>query len=112
MLIPRVCAHSRVLESRVAIEMGGTPLEEFEHPDRAIYLLGSEDTGLPKSVVHACHQHVALPAERYESYNVAMAGWHTAPILTFGELFGLPICLCCAGYSHSNSALTAVFVTR
>eukprot|EP00966_Prymnesium_polylepis_P085538 1980378-Prymnesium_polylepis.1 len=54
--------------------MGGTPLDEFEHPDRAVYLLGAEDTGLPKSVVHACHQHVALPAERYESYNVAMAG--------------------------------------
>ena len=34
----------------------------------------SSVAGLPKSVVRACHQHVALPAERYESYNVAMAG--------------------------------------
>ena len=25
----------------------GTPLEEFEHPERAVYLLGSEDTGAP-----------------------------------------------------------------
>ncbi|KAL1522793.1 hypothetical protein AB1Y20_017765 [Prymnesium parvum] len=58
----------------VAIEMGGAPLESFKHPDRAIYLLGSEDTGLPKSVVQACHEHVRLPAERYESFNVAMAG--------------------------------------
>jgi len=58
----------------VAVEMGGTPLEEFEHPDRAVYLLGSEDTGLPKAVTQACHLHVALPSTRYESYNVAMAG--------------------------------------
>ena len=32
--------------SLVAVEMGGTPLREFAHPDRAIYILGSEDNGL------------------------------------------------------------------
>lgn len=32
-------------DGRVAVEMGGTSLEDFEHPDRAIYLLGSEDAG-------------------------------------------------------------------
>lgn len=58
----------------VAVEMGGEPLETFEHPERAIYLLGSEDNGLPDSVVRACHRHVALPAVRTESYNVAAAG--------------------------------------
>ena len=35
----------------MAVEMGGTPLKDFVHPDRAIYLLGSEDNGLPKSVL-------------------------------------------------------------
>ena len=58
----------------VAVEMGGEPLEHFEHPERAVYLLGSEDNGLPDSVVRACHRHVALPAVRAESYNVAAAG--------------------------------------
>ena len=27
----------------VAVEFGGTPLEEFEHPLDAVYILGSED---------------------------------------------------------------------
>ena len=55
--------------------MGGeASLEEFEHPERAVYLLGAEDTGLPESVVRAAHRHVTLPCERYESFNVAVAG--------------------------------------
>ena len=32
----------------------GEPLETFKHPDRAVYILGSEDTGLPESVVQVC----------------------------------------------------------
>ena len=58
----------------VAIEMGGEDLLTFEHPQNAIYLLGSEDNGLPDAVVQACHRHVALPSKRYDSYNVAAAG--------------------------------------
>lgn len=58
----------------VGVEMGGTPLEEFEHPARAVYLLGSEDTGLPPSVVQACHHVVTISSERRASYNVAVAG--------------------------------------
>lgn len=58
----------------VAVEMGGTPLDAFEHPSRAVYLLGSEDGGLPPRVLEACGACVALSAERYSSYNVAMAG--------------------------------------
>ena len=45
----------------VAVEMGGVPLEEFEHPDRAVYVLGSEDNGLPSSILRACAHHVSLP---------------------------------------------------
>lgn len=58
----------------VAVEMGGEPLETFEHPVRACYILGSEDNGLPKSVIQACHRVVSLPAVRTESFNVAVAG--------------------------------------
>ena len=60
----------------VAVEMGGTPLQDFEHPPRAVYVLGSEDNGLNRPVVEACQCHVALPkwVGRSSSYNVAMAG--------------------------------------
>ena len=54
--------------------MGGTPLDEFEHPKDAVYLLGSEDAGLPKAVLRACHHTVSLRSENYASYNVAIAG--------------------------------------
>ena len=39
-----------------------------------MYILGSEDHGLPPAVLRACHERVSIPSERYSSYNVAMAG--------------------------------------
>jgi tRNA G18 (ribose-2'-O)-methylase SpoU len=58
----------------VVIEMGGTPLSEFDHPRNAIYILGSEDHGVPKNVLRACREVVSLEAQEYASYNVAVAG--------------------------------------
>lgn len=58
----------------VAVEIGGQPLEEFDHPTRAVYILGSEDTGLPSSLLKACPFHITLPAVREASFNVAVAG--------------------------------------
>ena len=60
----------------VAVEMGGEPLESFQHPPNAVYILGSEDNGLPSSIVKACHRHVELPVaeDRSSSFNVAGAG--------------------------------------
>ena len=58
----------------VGVEMGGEPLQTFEHPPRAVYILGAEDTGLPPSIARACHRQVALPSVRQPSYNVAVAG--------------------------------------
>ena len=58
----------------IGIEMGGKPLATFVHPERAIYLLGSEDNGLPKTVLEKCQHIVSLPAFRTASYNVAVAG--------------------------------------
>lgn len=58
----------------VGIEMGGTPLPDFVHPDRAVYLLGAEDSGLPNEIRAHCHQVISIPAVRKESYNVAVAG--------------------------------------
>ena len=58
----------------VGIEMGGKPLPEFKHPDRAIYLLGAEDHGLPKEILDRCNFVVSIPAVGPESYNVSVAG--------------------------------------
>ena len=58
----------------VGVEMGGVPVGVFSHPERAVYLLGSEDQGLPDAIRAECHSIVSLPAVRRESYNVAVAG--------------------------------------
>ena len=50
--------------------MGGVPLASFEHPERAIYLLGAEDHGLPPAIVRQCSHVVSLEAARTPSYNV------------------------------------------
>lgn len=38
-------------------------LSEFDHPDRAMYLLGSEDNGLPERVVNQCHYIISVPTK-------------------------------------------------
>ena len=58
----------------VAVEMGGRPLATFTHPERAVYLLGAEDHGIPPAVLARCHHVVSLPSVRVASYNVAVAG--------------------------------------
>ena len=49
------------------------PLDRFVHPERAWYLLGAEDHGLPPAVLAACHHVVAIPHGRF-CLNVAVAG--------------------------------------
>ena len=58
----------------VGIEMNGTPLSETEHPQQAIYLLGAEDTGLPREIARKCNRIISLESVRTPSYNVAVAG--------------------------------------
>lgn len=66
----------------IAIEIGDsqTLLEDFKHPERAIYLLGPEDKGLPISILEKCVSAVSIGSIRTQSYNVAVAGsiimWH------------------------------------
>jgi tRNA G18 (ribose-2'-O)-methylase SpoU len=47
-------------------------LHEFDHPKRAIYLLGSEDEGLPDWIKEKCHYLIRLPGN--SSLNVAVTG--------------------------------------
>lgn len=58
----------------VGIEMGGRPLSGRAHPERAIYLLGSEDNGLPKEIIEQCQIIISLESINTLSYNVAVAG--------------------------------------
>jgi tRNA G18 (ribose-2'-O)-methylase SpoU len=58
----------------VGIEMdkNSESIQTFTHPQRCIYLLGSEDYGLSNEALSKCHQLVQLPG-RF-SFNVAVAG--------------------------------------
>ncbi len=58
----------------VGIEMGGSVLSSFAHPERACYLLGAEDHGLPDNVAERCHHLVSIESMRTTSFNVAVAG--------------------------------------
>jgi tRNA G18 (ribose-2'-O)-methylase SpoU len=52
---------------------GAVFLARFRHPERAIYLLGAEDNGLPAKILDR-HQSVIIESERPFSLNVATAG--------------------------------------
>ena len=58
----------------VGVELceGSEMIREFEHPKRAIYLLGAEDHGLPPNVIDRCHKIVQLPTKH--CFNVAVTG--------------------------------------
>lgn len=58
----------------VAVELTDTarPLDAYTHPDRAVYVLGAEDHGLPASLLGLCRDVVILPG-RF-CLNVAVAG--------------------------------------
>ena len=58
----------------IGVEMGGQSLAGFDHPERAVYLLGSEAMGLPEQVLQQCQAVIGLESIRYPSYNLAVAG--------------------------------------
>jgi tRNA(Leu) C34 or U34 (ribose-2'-O)-methylase TrmL len=49
-------------------------LTEFSHPERAVYLLGAEDRGIPPEVLELCDYIVEIPTVQPWSMNVAAAG--------------------------------------
>ncbi|MDG5816008.1 RNA methyltransferase [Chitinispirillales bacterium ANBcel5] len=58
----------------VGVEMSESAqyVEEFTHPERACYLLGSEDHGLSRKALDNCHKLIRLRGDH--SMNVAVAG--------------------------------------
>lgn len=49
-------------------------LKDFEHPPRAIYLFGAEDTGLSRKAQKYCRKIVKLPTATGLSMNLSAAG--------------------------------------
>lgn len=58
----------------IAVEMGerSRSLPLLVHPERAVYILGAEDTGVPPRVLDRCAYVVSIPGDH--SLNVAVAG--------------------------------------
>lgn len=49
-----------------------TEISSFIHPERAVYLLGAEDTGIPPNVLTECAHIVEIPTKH--CLNVSVAG--------------------------------------
>lgn len=60
----------------VAVELdpAAVMLDNFYHPERACYLLGAEDNGLPPMVLKKAHQILQIESPNEASMNVACAG--------------------------------------
>lgn len=58
----------------IGIEMTEDAIDllDFNHPQRCVYLLGTEDTGLSAGTLARCHHIIKLPGVR--SMNVSVAG--------------------------------------
>ena len=58
----------------IAVEQaeGAVSLGNFIHPERAIYLLGAEDAGLPSSILQRCYACIQIDTQF--CLNVAVAG--------------------------------------
>lgn len=70
----------------VGVEMhqSAQMLGQFEHPKRAVYLLGAEDNGLQRKEMEACNALIRLPGKA--SVNVAVAG----SVVLFDRIRQLP----------------------
>ena len=56
----------------IELDERSIPISEFSHPERCIYLLGAEDSGLSKDALNKCHKIIQLPGDY--CLNVSTAG--------------------------------------
>lgn len=58
----------------IGVEMSNeaSSIENFVHPERAVYLLGAEDYGLPAGILKKCNHVIYIPSRL--CLNVAVAG--------------------------------------
>jgi len=59
----------------IAVELDdkAETLTTFKHPERYIYLLGSEDEGIPDEYIKRCNRTIKIPFYK-NSFNVAVSG--------------------------------------
>ncbi|WP_371378498.1 RNA methyltransferase [Thalassotalea aquiviva] len=67
-------AHLPYSTKLIGVELDDRAIDicQYQHVDRAVYLLGNERSGLPKKIVDECHDLIKLPGEF--SLNVSVAG--------------------------------------
>ena len=56
----------------VELDEKSIPVKQLIHPERCVYLLGAEDSGLSREALDKCHKLVQLPGDY--CMNVAVAG--------------------------------------
>ena len=56
----------------IGVELGGSDINKFSHPERAIYILGNESAGLSKEIVEQCDSIITIPGKY--CLNVSVAG--------------------------------------
>src|SRR3990167_9865882 len=56
----------------IEIDTRSKPIANYHHAERAVYLLGAEDSGLSKEAIDKCHSIIQLPGEH--CLNVSVAG--------------------------------------
>jgi hypothetical protein len=64
----------------VELEPGATPIQDFEHPERAFYVLGPEDGSVPRAISERCPLHVYVPTR--DCMNLAA----TANVILFDRM--------------------------
>lgn len=64
----------------VELEPGATPIQDFQHPERAFYILGPEDGSVPREVSAKCKYHVYVPTR--DCMNLAA----TANVILFDRM--------------------------
>lgn len=70
----------RDLGARVALELGGDPLDSFDFPERGVLMVGSEELGLSPEALAQCDSRVSIP----------MGGAKAS--LNLGVAFGIVAC--------------------
>jgi tRNA(Leu) C34 or U34 (ribose-2'-O)-methylase TrmL len=76
MLDDRIESYAARLEMvPVCVEVGenAESLDEFVHPERAVYIFGPEDGSVPKGVRTICHRFVRIPTATRTPLNLAAA---------------------------------------
>ena len=66
--LPKGCEIVLIEQSDSSIQ-----LTKYKHPERAVYVLGAEDWGLPQEILDR-HQTIEIPTIKSQSMNVSSAG--------------------------------------